>query len=171
MSLLIPEGDTLVTYYILPLIGLNKKSFGNCFKDSYIDKRGLKIYVELKKNMISPAYKQNPYYISEMVHKHSLLIIFTVPSIFLNDVACFVVGRYSEMSRDAKKLIYSTSTLPYNKTMGDFNNTHPVLQALDKTKTLRSFLINELHAVTIADSAELINPPYEHWFIENRIKK
>jgi len=170
MSLLIPDGDTLVTYYVLPLVGLNRKSFGNCFKASYVNQEGLKIYVELKKNMVAPSYRTNPHYISEMVIDGTLFVIFTVPSVFIVDVELFIRGQYSEMRKQAKQVIYHTSTLPYNKTMGSFTMSHPVLQALDKTKTLRGFLINELGVTTLAESDELIDGPHESWFIENRIK-
>lgn len=171
MSLLIPEGENLVTYYILPLLAINKNSFGGHFKNSYIDKAGIKVFVELKKNMVSPTYKHTPNYVSEVIFNNTLLVMFEVPLEFLQDSKLFVVGKYSEMSKDAKKIIFASSTLPYNKTMGSFVVSHPVLQALDKTKTLKSFLINELHVVTIEDSAELINPPYDNWFIEHRIQK
>lgn len=170
MSLLIPEGDTLVTYYMLPLVGLNKVSFGKSFKTSYIDKDGLKIYVELKSNMQSPTYKQNPNYITELVHKNTLLVLFVIPSRFIEAGKCFVKGLYSQIPADAKKIIFATSTLPYNKTMGSFAMSSPILQALDKTKTLRSFLIDTLGVLKIADSEELIDLPQKHWFIENKIK-
>jgi hypothetical protein len=170
MSLLIPEGDSLVTYYVLPLIGLNKLSFGNCFHASYVDKEGLKVFVELKRNMTSPSYKKNPYYVSQMVFKGKMIIMFTIPSEFIKSCRHFVNGEYSKMSKDAKKLIYSTSSLPYNKNKGSFVMSHPVLQALDTTQTLRSFLINHLGVKTLASSNELINPPYDWWFIEHRIK-
>ncbi|KKM20729.1 hypothetical protein LCGC14_1642560 [marine sediment metagenome] len=171
MTLLIPEGDTLVTYYMLPFIGLNKNSFGGKFKTSYIDKQGLKVYVELHHNMVSPTYKTNPYYISEMVFKGALIILFTIPAERVVDAYRFVSGKYSEMSREAKKIIFKTSSLPYNQKMGSFTNSHPILQALDKTKTLRTYLIKELQVETLPESVELITVPEEHWFIENRIKQ
>jgi len=41
----------LVTYYILPLVGVNKLTFGRSYKASYISKDGKNVYVELSKNM------------------------------------------------------------------------------------------------------------------------
>jgi hypothetical protein len=171
MSLLIPEGDNLVTYYMLPLIGLNRKTFAGSFKTSYIDETGLKIYVELKRNMTSPTYKSSPQYITEMVIDRAMMILFTIPSQYIPDAYKFMLGKYSEMSKEAKKIIYETSTLAYNKKMGSFSNTHPILQALDRTKVLRAYLIDELGVETLPESAELITVPEKHWFIENRIQK
>lgn len=165
----IPEGDNLVTFYALPLIGVNKLSFGRNFKNSYIDKDGLKLYVKLKSPMKSPIYRNNPNYITEVVIDRILYIQFVVPSRFIPDTKLFVLGRYSKMSKEAKKLIYGTSTLPYNSTMGSFSVSHPVLQALDKTKTLRAFLQKTM-GQEIPEGEELMQSPADDWFIESLIK-
>mgnify|MGYP006935311386 CR=1 FL=1 len=171
MESLIPKGESLVTYYMLPLIGLNKLSFGRGFKASYLDKQGLKVYVELSRNMHTPLYKTNPNYITEIVYNNIKFIQFVMPTEFLNDSALFIVGQYSKMSLKAKKIIYTTSTLPYNSTMGSFTVSHPVLQALDRTKTLRKFLSDELGLRNISDSLELIDKPHDDWFIESKFKQ
>lgn len=171
MSLLIPEGDSLVTYYLLPLVGVNKNTFGRSFKQSYVDKEGLKIFVELRSNMITPSYKSNPNYISEMILNRKMFVLFSLPARFIASGKNFVQGKYSGMSKDAKKLIYSSSGLPYNKTNGSFVMSHPILQALDTTKTLRSFLLNHLKVKKVADSNELIDLPESWWFIETRINE
>ena len=170
MSLLLKDGETLVTYYILPMVGINKTTFGSKFVNCYINKEGSKIYVELKSNLRSPdLYRRTPHYFNEVLIADVRFIVFKIPDEYLIDVAKFLRGNYSEMQRDTKKLIYVGSSLPYNKTMGSFKNTHPILQALDKTKTLRSYLIDELQVLTLPDSIELITVPEKHWFIENRI--
>ena len=169
VALLIPEGDTLITYYLLPLIGLNRKSFGRSFKSSYIDRAGTRLFVELSTNMVAPTYRNNPNYIAEIALTKGLLVMFVVHSNMLKDVKLFLDGKYSEMSKATKKIIYKTSTLSYNKTMGSFKMSNPILQALDKTNTLRSYLEDTLGIVSLPDSAELIDKPKEHWFIENKI--
>ena len=170
VALLIPDGDTLVTYYMLPLIGLNRKSFGSSFKTSYIDKEGLRLYVELRTNMKVPSYKRNSNYITEAVHNGNLFVLFTITSSIIPDAKLFIAGRYSEISRKSKNTIYLTSTLPYNKAMGDFKMSNPILQALDKTKTLRDYLESTLGIKSLPDSVELIQSPDKAWFIENRLK-
>ena len=164
----IPDGENLVTYYILPLLGLNKATFGNHFKNAFIDELGLKVYVELKSNMNTVLYKQNPNYITEVLFKGDKFIQFVVPSKHLQDTAYFIKGQYSKMDKNSKKIIYKTSTLPYNATMGSFSVSHPILQALDKTKTLRTFL-NNTCGITLNEE-ELMSSPDESWFIEHRIK-
>ena len=167
----IPEGENLVTYYMLPLVMVNKLSFGKHFKSAFIDKQGLKIYVELKSNMLAPLYKQNPNYITELVLDRAMLVQFVVPSKFIKDADFFIKGKYSQMSKEAKKIIYLTSTLPYNSTMGSFSVSHPILQALDKTKTLRAFLNKTCGLDLTEDSSEeLMESPDETWFIEHKIK-
>lgn len=165
----IPEGENLVTYYMLPLVGANKSSFGLQFKSCYIDRLGHKIYVELKKNMYNPLYKLNPCYCTEIIINNVKFIQFIIPSTFLKDSNLFIKGQYSKMSKEAKKIIYNTSTLPYNATMGSFSVSHPVLQALDRTKTLRAFL-NITIGVDLDENVELMEFPHEEWFIEHRIK-
>lgn len=165
----IPEGDNLVTYYVLPLVGVNKLSFARSFKNSYIDKEGLKVYVQLRTLMRSPLYRSNPNYITEVVIDNIRYIQFVVPSKFISDTKLFIIGKYSKMSPEAKKLIYRTSTLPYNSTMGSFSVSHPVLQALDKTKTLRAFL-QKTTGYDIPEGEELMEYPNDDWFIESLIK-
>lgn len=168
MSLLIPEGDNLITYYVLPLLGVNKNVFGTCYGRSYITKNGRDVYVKLRKNMVSPVYKTNPNYVTEFLHESQLFVAFKVPLVYSVDVEHFVKGEYSSMSKEAKRLIYESSTLPYNKTMGSFSMSHPILQALDKTKTLRMFLSTYLDIKPVLpESVELIDPPEESWFIES----
>ena len=171
MGLIIPPGENLVTYYMLPLLGLNKSSFGSSFKTSYIDKEGSKIYVELSKNMKVPSYKYNGFYVAELVVEGNLMIMFNIPASMAGDARMFIEGRYSEMSKEAKNIIYNTSTLPYNKNMGSFKNTDPILQALDKTRTLRVWLQSRLGLKELPESSELITKPLNDWFIEYRLKK
>jgi len=169
VALLIPDGDTLVTYYLLPLLGLNKTSFGRSFKSSYLNKAGSKLFVELGVNMKVPIYKGNINYLTEVSVKNKLFVIFSIPEYMVGDTQLFIAGRYSEFSRDAKKVIFKTSSLPYNKTMGSFKMSNPILQALDRTKTLRLHLERTLGIEALKDSAELIDKPEESWFIENII--
>lgn len=171
MSLLIPEGDNLVTYYILPLVGVNKNSFGNSYKTSYLNVSGDTVYVELSKNMVVPSYKSSANYSTELAINGVLYVLFHIPTYFFPDVRYFIRGDYSKMSNEAKKIIYTTSTLPYNKTIGSFSMSHPILQALDKTKTLRVFLSDYLDIKPLPDSVELICSPDPWWFIESKFKQ
>jgi len=168
--MIIPKGESLVTYYMLPLVGVNKLTFGRSFKASYIDEKGLKIYVELSKNMHNPTYKRTENYVSEILNEGTLFVVFNIPAEFQKDAAFFIFGEYSQMSTKAKKRIYLTSSLPYNASMGSFKVSHPILQALDRTKTLRTFLLEEIGLTSLPETSELIDKPSEDWFIEHRFK-
>jgi hypothetical protein len=113
------EGENLVTYYLLPLVGVNKKTFGLKYDNSYINKEGTIVFIKLKSNLATPLYRKFANYTSEVIINNSLYIQFTVPEEFRKDVQFFIKGQYSRISREAKKIIYKMSTLPYNKTMGD----------------------------------------------------
>lgn len=168
--MIIPKGESLVTYYILPLVGVNKLTFGRSYKASYISKDGKNVYVELSKNMHSPTYKANYNYVSEILHGTILFIMFEIPMDYVLDVELFLQGAYSKMQASTKKRIYQMSSLPYNASMGSFTISSPILQALDRTKTLRAHLISSLGITSIPETNELIDSPDESWFIEYRFK-
>jgi hypothetical protein len=168
--MIIPKGESLVTYYILPLVGVNKLTFGRSFKASYISKDGNNVYVELSKNMHTPVYKANYNYVTELMHGTTKFIMFSIPIDYSMDIEHFMNGAYSKFQSSTKKKLYTTSSLPYNATMGSFSVSSPVLQALDKTKTLRSWIESSLGIKPIPETSELIDPPREDWFIEHRFK-
>jgi hypothetical protein len=165
MTLLIPSGDTLVTYYVLPLLGLNKKSFGNRFRTSLLDFNG-NLYVRLTADMEKPTYKENLNYKTNIVIGKYLYASFSIPAEFHEDFKKFLIGSYSSFSKEAKNIIYATSGLPYNKAVGKFSLSHPILQALDKTQTLRDFLKKFFDVQELAENGELIDKPKKDWFIE-----
>ena len=168
MPLISQEGENLVTYYLLPLVGLNKAVFGRSFKSSFIDKEGSKVYINLTKEMSSTGYKKVKCYIADVYSKDKLYAVYILPEELSKDVQLFLKGFYSQMSRTTKKLIYAGSGLPYNKSVGDFKMSSPILQALDKSKVLRVFMLRVLGVDTLPNSGELITKPRPFWFIENQ---
>jgi hypothetical protein len=168
MPLILKDDENLVTYYLLPLAGINKIVFGRLFVNSYVDKKGSKVYVELKKKMSSTGYTKVDCYLTDVIIKNKLYVVYNISDNYKSDVRCFLLGMYSKMSRPTKKLIYNGSGLHYNRTVGDFKVSSPILQALDKTKVLRYFMLNVLGVDTLPESAELIDSPEESWFIENQ---
>jgi hypothetical protein len=166
----IPKGESLVTYYVLPMVGVNKLSFGRSYKASFISAEGQNVYVELSKNMHTPIYKTNTCYVAEIMHGTVKFVVFSIPLEYSLDIVLFLAGSYSKMQTSTKKKIYQTSSLPYNASMGSFSVSSPILQALDKTKTLRAHLEAYLGVSGIPDTHELIDKPNETWFIEHRFK-
>jgi len=170
MSLLIPKGDTLVTYFVLPMLGINKNVFGRKFKTSYLS-QGEEIYVELKSETDSKIYASNNNWLYDVNIDETFYSVFLIPEDKRSDLELFKKGLYSQISRDTKKLIYRTSTLPYNKSMSDFKVTHPILHALDNTKVLRKFLEQYLNVKYLSVTGELIDAPTANWYIEERLKQ
>ena len=168
MPLVLHEDENLVTYYLLPLAGINKVVFGRLFVNSYVGKSGDKVYVELKSKMSSTGYRKVNSYLTDVKLKNKLFAVYIMPKEYKKDVELFIKGSYSKMSKKAKKVIYAGSSLPYNKTVGDFKLSSPILQALDKTKILRHYLLKVLGVDTLPNSVELITMPDDSWFIENQ---
>lgn len=157
----------LVCYFILPLTGVNISVFGRKYKEAFIDKKGQKVYVQLSSEMESLGYRKINTFLTTLTINKKHYVVYNVPTEFSHDAKLFLEGKYSQISRVAKKIIYKTSTLPYNKNYGDFKQSSPILQALDKTQTLRTFLETNLGITALPESAELLEIPRESWFIEN----
>jgi hypothetical protein len=168
MASLIPRGQNLVTYYILPLVKINRKSFGRAFHSSYIDRAGKQIFCRLRRPPVSFLYRENDHYLTELYLNDQLYIVFEVPEWHERDVQRFIAGKYSEMSKEAKKLIYNVSTLPFNKKSGSVRLFDPILQALEKTKEARRWLIERLGIEELEGSAELMPAPEDWWYIEHQ---
>ena len=159
MALFVPKRDTLVTYYILPLCGANKKTFGNAFRASYISKKGYNVYVKIGRRLVTPHYKQDPQYRAEVIIKGDIYLIYQIHLDHVQNLDLFREGRYSEFSKEAKKIILKTSTLPYNKSSDSHKLSHPSLQALSRNKALRNYLENFLQCKEIPGTNELRDKP------------
>ena len=166
---MIKEGDTLVTYYMLPLVGVNKRVFGRKFKSSFISKSGDTVYIQLTSEMTGDGYTKTDAYKTNVVLNKKLFAIYEIPEEYRKEGVLFTKGLYSQFSAKAKKVIYNGSTLPYNKVSGDFKVSSPILQALDKTKVLRGYLKTMLGITEIPESKELIDTPHKEWFIESHV--
>lgn len=166
--MLLDDGITLATYFLLPLVGVNKKTFGRKFRATYISEDDL-IYVELSSPLQSPSYKRLPTYMYDVDINSKHYAVFKIPPQFLDDLSKFKEGTYSKFSKDAKTIIFRGSSLPYNKSMSGFKMTHPILHALDNSKVLRDFLKKHLKVEELSSSGELIDKPDKSWYIENVI--
>ena len=91
-------------YFILPMLQLNKSSFGaDNFITCYLDKSGYIVVntkYEVTENIL--AHKN---YITDYQGKDGTMIVFSIPEEFTNDVPLFVSGKYSQLSSKLKVLI------------------------------------------------------------------
>lgn len=158
----------LCTTYILPLIGLNKFSFGNnndSYINSYLSEDDSHVIVELQGYVSNLIANHANYRFAYPKEGHNF-VVFELPSSFKKDVQRFREGKYSEFSEDAKKLIRKKSGLKYKvPVVGGKVETDIALLALDKDQELREYLEKKL-GVKLAESAELASIPGEENFLE-----
>ena len=168
---LIPKGKNLVVYYLLPLAGINPKVLGRTLKCAYLKPEDNTLWIEVSSFANLNNIKISPNYLYNIDIEGKLFIVVTVENKYHPDIAKFVAGKYSTMSKDAKTRIYKLSSLDYKKSYDGIVTTDFILQALSKSKKLKEVWINILGAdVDIPDSHELIDKPAEDWFIAHHLK-
>lgn len=152
---ILPEGQNLCTYYILPFIGINKDTFPG-FINSYISFNG-KVIVELDQ-IPELEYWDHPQYVTDFEQDGHLYIVYLLPASYNKELALFLEGRYSEYEKGSKSLIYRQSGLDFNKSVGGTISTHPLLLVLAKHDNLRKLLEDTLEVV-LPSNGELWEKP------------
>jgi hypothetical protein len=167
----------LCTWFILPLIGLNKFSFneGN-FIQSYLTRDGQYIAVEVTDRNLCAHVQFNEHYAGQKLLGEHELLLFVIPGAWTQDIDLFRQGRYSLMSEYAKKLIREDSGLTYRQEDADSANKRidARLMALEKHPALKRQWQAELEVETpvkgwrleIGDDLELLSIPSEDSYIE-----
>lgn len=161
----------LCSYFILPLIGLNRLSFGDSknFINSYLTPELTHIIVELQKPIGS--YQDHSEYVTDYTKDGVVTIIFRLPSIYRATAAKFKEGKYSQFSSEAKQLIKKKSGLNYKVPNGAGKlHSSKKLLALDKDVELKQHLEKEL-AVKLGKDAELLSIPDDSEFKEIQLIK
>lgn len=160
----------LCSTYMLPLIGLNHKSFGeNNFVSSYISETDAHLVVELK--MIPPLVIGHSKFVFKFKSGDNSYAVFEVPPQFQNTVKLFREGRYSRFSDEAKTMIRKKSGLRYRAIQPNgVMKTARELLALDRDKELKKALEEELDE-KIEKDAELASIPGEENFFKLNMSK
>lgn len=111
--------ENLCTYFILPLLKLNKKSFvcEDNFINSYLTREGLYIFVHVNAATYFMGRTQlHPQYLGLWTDKKgSEYFHFSIPGQWQQDVQVFIQGRYSQLSAAAKKGIHKHSGLLFRQ--------------------------------------------------------
>jgi len=163
--------DTVFNYFILPLIGLNIHSFGECEIKTLMNRLGDLVYIKVTGiNTVpvsitnSPNFKEN---------KENKYLIFSIPKEFNLDTRKIIKGRYSEISEKSKNIIRSGSGLAYKKKTTEGFITSKALYALDKDPILLNFFqqslkltVQEVNDCLVEPKTELLDKPYDEDFIE-----
>lgn len=159
------SATNLCTYFVLPLVGVNKNGFGGeaNFLNSFLSKDGSLIYVEV----------YMPEFVSMDLPEHRVCkddngkdyLEFKIPQKFKGDIALFMAGKYSEMSETVKRIIRENSTLQYKNLKDTTYRTDVRLLALEKSQVLRDYWNSQLWdwpaQSHIDDDLELLSKPDE----------
>lgn len=162
--------ENLCTYFVLPLLGLNKASFSSeaNFIDSYLspDREFLLVKV-LDTIFFEHRMHDHPNFIG--VYKDdngSNFVAYAIPARWGIDLFYFIQGKYSKMSTDAKEAIRTTSGLNYRvpPEIGANPVTDIRLLALDKSEAVRE-MWEDMFKVVMDDSQELLSVPSTNSFM------
>ncbi len=130
----------LCTWYVLPLIGLNKADFSDCnFIDSYLTKDLASVVVQIVDiNLCSKQMDKHKDFSSKFCEEECEFLKFSIPVPWLKDIQTFADGRFSQLSSEAKDLIRRNSGLKYKQKDEAGNlRTDAILLALEKAHPLK----------------------------------
>lgn len=159
--------DNLCTYFVLPLLRLNKFNFtGSNFISSYLTRDGQRIAVQVyDTSLILRSVYMHPGYERSFIKDGYHYLVFRIAEKWSKDVESFIKGKFSLMSEGAKDVIYQYSGLNYQSLMGKKVVTDGRLLALERHACLRDTLIRE-YEIDLGPNDELLAVPEDRSFIE-----
>ena len=162
-------GSNLTTWYLLPLIYLNKPSFGQGnFIESYVNLSGTILEVEVisihmcHRDCLKSNYLMNAV---ETPRGHSSLF-YWLPKKYQADFLRFKQGEFSKFSEKAKNTIREYSGLAYKAQYNGEQITDARLYALDKSPILRKAWEEDLVLLPLPADMELMPIPSERNYRE-----
>lgn len=135
--------ENLCTYFILPLLRLNKKSFVHAdnFINSYLTRDGDYIFVRVNDTLFfMEKISMHPLYLAIWKDlSGGEYIQFSIPAKWQKDVQTFIKGKYSQLSAEAKEMIQQHSGLLYRvrRIPDNVPITDVRLLALDRSVAVR----------------------------------
>lgn len=166
--------SNLCTYYLLPLVRLNKFSFGpDNFIQCYTNHDGSRLYVELK-DVPEFIYHRSDYLGVTILPTGGMAVALSLSDIWWEDHKRFILGQYSKFSEEAKKCIRAFSGLVEDQNILNEHYVHMDSRLIaignerNQRAKLRQLLSKELD-VEIPVDAELISIPSESNFIDKAI--
>lgn len=160
----------LCTYFVLPLLKLNKFRFiaDSNFMDSYLSTDNKFIYVKvLEVLFIRHQLDAHPNFV-EVIKQYNgyTFIKYSIPLEFKPDVELFTKGQYSKLSRKAKELIIKYSGLIWEtRNREGIMSSDIRLLALERSEILRR-LWEDYLKVSISNDNELLSIPTEKTYID-----
>lgn len=165
------RSTNLCSTYILPLLDLNRYSFGDAtnFVNSYVGNNDEFVIVRLV-NPYRPALTHRSYRFCFSKEGHTYYV-FEIDPKHKETVRYFREGKYSRFPEEAKSQIKRKSGLSYRIPTGTGGvKSAKELLALDKDKKLKEKLEQDL-AVKLPADAELVSIPDEENFYELVVAK
>lgn len=151
----------LCTWYLLPIIGLNRFSFDGVFVNSYLEKNHLWIIVQVVDIcLVDSEYRSH----ANRVWNNPTggFLAYGLPDHYKDDIQAYIDGRYSQFSEELKTIIINRSGLAYREFQEDGAlNTDFRLMAIKGQQELREFLASELgeHVDSLPDDLLPVPPP------------
>ena len=144
-------------YFMLPMLQLNKSSFGvGNFINSYVEKNGYIAVDLVAMTPVGTSTIHHPQYITDFNIDGGVRVVYVIPDEFLADIKVFEAGEYSQFSSGLKVAISKYSNL-------GTNNIH--IKCLNPQKEDRQKLADEL-GVRIELVKELKSAPSESNYIK-----
>jgi hypothetical protein len=171
--------DNLCTYFVLPLVKLNKfrftseSNFINCYVSVDRSKVLVNVYdIRLLLHQLHLHPNFEGVYTAGDSTTPIWLIAYNIPTMFADDIKLFQEGKFSKMSIEAKKSIVTYSGLPYNELVDDGEDgpTEVIdvrLLALEKSDYLRRLWESYLNMAIDKDN-ELLSIPKDNTYIETK---
>lgn len=135
----VKEGDTVLNYYALPLVSMNRKYFGSNLISTKVTHDGRTVFVALKEDIYN-----DDGFPHKVIEEEVFYLYFKVPKEYVQDMLYVIAGMYSKMSDEAKGLIILNSGLAYNKKRGSEKYTSKLLFALTKNPSLINYYYEQL---------------------------
>ena len=147
-------------YFMLPMLQLNKSSFGvGNFINSYVDKSGY-IVVDLNNNnvgaVLSSATYDHPQYVTDFDIVGAVRVVYQVPDVFITDLKVFAEGKYSQFSSELKVAISKYAKVPTDDA---------VIKCLNPQREDRQKIADDL-GVRLELVKELLSAPNSSNFIK-----
>lgn len=153
--------ENLSTYYILPLMELPKRKFGDSnFFNSYLSLDGKFLYVLVYDlNLVQdPWVLRHPNFRKSWYTINGATLMYRIPATWRHEVHCYLTGKYTLFTDEAKEIIHNSSGLCYRTITEDGGYyTDPVLLALDRSPELLRWLEAEFDCPI--ELKELLPPP------------
>lgn len=152
----------LCTYFILPLVGLTRNSFGGAFINSFLTRDGTIVVKVSQLSLVSHQCKGVAHHSWHDVHGGYLQ--YHIDWIWHPDFIHFCDGEYSLMSTEAKNIINERSGLIYQEETSGGLATDLRLRALQGEEAVRVYWEREL-GVDLDPHQELLSKPPVESFI------